>query len=241
MLSLVLFSFCCYAQDNINEIENSIPEGVFKVIQGKIYSKEPTEKTFLILINSNSTQPDFNDAFILFSEKNLPAVSFSEADNYAVIIPKSKAYVLLINKNKCEIAFIGISNNFQTKTKESIASNPKLKDYKQLPEYSGYGLSYNHSTWDAMKVKKTPYHLPYNILHYADKQNPALSRTLPKAGEVEPNETNPKNPCTSGGGGATQCSIDGAFGTGCSVTCSAGYYACCDDNKVVCYCVKNPS
>jgi hypothetical protein len=36
--------------------------------------------------------------------------------------------------------------------------------------------------------------------------------------------------CLSGGPHSTQCSIDGnvaGTGVGCSVTCSAGYYACC--------------
>jgi hypothetical protein len=48
--------------------------------------------------------------------------------------------------------------------------------------------------------------------------------------------------CTSGGPGAISCSC--TIGTtGCTVTCGAGYYACCKDcyivNGPICKCVKN--
>jgi hypothetical protein len=49
--------------------------------------------------------------------------------------------------------------------------------------------------------------------------------------------------CTSGGTGSTECSVTstiGPLGTGCSVGCGVGYYACCDDNTVVCKCLPNP-
>lgn len=49
--------------------------------------------------------------------------------------------------------------------------------------------------------------------------------------------------CSSGGLGSTQCSIgstNGPVGTECSVSCGAGYYACCDDSTVICKCITNP-
>lgn len=235
-----MFSFLCQAQDKINEIENSIPEGVFKVITGKIFSKELPDTSLLLLINSNPAQSNFNSAFILSSENKLLPISTSESDEYTVIIPKTKAYILLINKKQAQISFIGIANNYEIKTKAAIASNSLLKQFT-LQEFLGYGLSYNRSTWDALKIMNSPYHFAYNILHNADLQNPAISRNLSSSSaEVNPNSISPGGSCTSGGTGATQCSIDGAFGTGCSVTCGTGYYACCDDNTVKCYCVKNP-
>jgi hypothetical protein len=48
--------------------------------------------------------------------------------------------------------------------------------------------------------------------------------------------------CTSGGIGATECSVGSGVGTvnvSCSVSCGAGYYACCDDNTTVCKCIGN--
>lgn len=48
--------------------------------------------------------------------------------------------------------------------------------------------------------------------------------------------------CHSGGVGSTSCSAEsGSLGGGgsCSVTCSAGYYACCDDTKNECKCIKS--
>lgn len=48
--------------------------------------------------------------------------------------------------------------------------------------------------------------------------------------------------CTSGGPGATQCSIGSTnpvTGVNCDVTCGNGYYACCDDAVTKCGCVAN--
>ena len=42
--------------------------------------------------------------------------------------------------------------------------------------------------------------------------------------------------CSQGGQGATSCSVE-ALGFSCSVSCSAGYYACCSVNKG-CKCVR---
>ncbi len=41
--------------------------------------------------------------------------------------------------------------------------------------------------------------------------------------------------CTSGGEGATSCSVGGG---GCSVTCGTGWYACCNGNTNNCRCCK---
>ena len=43
------------------------------------------------------------------------------------------------------------------------------------------------------------------------------------------------NYCTSGGEGSTSCS---AGGGGCSVTCTTGWYACCNANNSHCRCCK---
>jgi nitrogen regulatory protein PII-like uncharacterized protein len=51
--------------------------------------------------------------------------------------------------------------------------------------------------------------------------------------------------CHSGGTGATSCSVKPSnisVGTPeCSVTCSSGYHACCDDTRGECKCNPNPS
>ncbi|WP_143065627.1 T9SS type A sorting domain-containing protein [Flavobacterium urocaniciphilum] len=46
--------------------------------------------------------------------------------------------------------------------------------------------------------------------------------------------------CTSGGTGATECSVNSTIGpvsTGCQVSCGTGYYACCNDDTTVCKCI----
>lgn len=47
--------------------------------------------------------------------------------------------------------------------------------------------------------------------------------------------------CTSGGYGATHCAVSSGVGpitNGCEVTCADGYYACCDDGRTICRCIK---
>ncbi len=46
------------------------------------------------------------------------------------------------------------------------------------------------------------------------------------------------NTCSSGGPGATSCSIDDPI-SGCSVSCASGYYACCSAGSNNCYCVEH--
>ena len=45
--------------------------------------------------------------------------------------------------------------------------------------------------------------------------------------------------CSSGGPGATSCSMTNALGSSCSVTCGTGYYACCSTGGPSCSCVNN--
>jgi hypothetical protein len=44
--------------------------------------------------------------------------------------------------------------------------------------------------------------------------------------------------CSSGGRGATSCSVTNN-GSSCSVSCSSGYYACCSQGGPNCYCYPN--
>ncbi|MDR0700698.1 MAG: hypothetical protein LBG28_15990 [Tannerella sp.] len=48
--------------------------------------------------------------------------------------------------------------------------------------------------------------------------------------------------CSSGGPGSTSCSTSAEFSgvaTGCSVTCSSAYYACCNAYQNKCQCRSN--
>jgi len=48
--------------------------------------------------------------------------------------------------------------------------------------------------------------------------------------------------CSSGGPGSTSCSVEvgaGGGSTGCNVSCSSGYYACCNSYVNKCQCRKD--
>jgi hypothetical protein len=92
--------------------------------------------------------------------------------------------------------------------------------------YYGYGLQHTHGPY----VLALPTH---DISTFYEAIS--LDGSAPDAGETVT--------CHSGGQGATGCSVTSAVitgGSGCSVKCGAGYYACCDDTKNECPCIKYP-
>lgn len=96
--------------------------------------------------------------------------------------------------------------------------------------FNGYGLS--HRIGDFSIGKNINPEFIYNAIF-----NKALGGDLFDGGSVSIT-------CHSGGPGATSCSVKASsisVGTAeCSVSCSAGFYACCDDTKGECRCVANP-
>lgn len=93
-------------------------------------------------------------------------------------------------------------------------------------QYYGYGLSKRNGSY----TLNMPLPATGNIFD-------VVIRPMSVSGAPTTN----KITCHSGGPGSTSCSAEaGTLGGGgsCSVTCSTGYYACCDDTKNECKCVK---
>jgi hypothetical protein len=130
----------------------------------------------------------------------------------------------LILKNENEIYFIGLQ-----KGSKIIDEFNKLTKFNIKTEnrFFGYGLSFNNGSWDLGKLKIDANSKASNLL------SGRIAWDVPSDGNG--------NGCTSGGEGASSCSIsDPNFigGTACSVTCEQGYYACCKTSTTTCTCVK---
>lgn len=116
--------------------------------------------------------------------------------------------------------------------KETYASLPALVRSSIGKEISGYGLGYNKGKWPGLHENISLDNSVHNIRH--------LSQNTIDGGDGG------GSTCTSGGVGSTSCSITGCFNAGCSVSCGAGYYACCYCDDVLpdlgpsCNCKENP-
>jgi hypothetical protein len=127
------------------------------------------------------------------------------------------------------LAFIG-DDGTKMAFKFSDRAVPSTLSKQVFDEYSVFGIArYGEKTpLDNDKISNL------KQLGVCSKALPAASFGLGAGGE-RPLAICGGGDCTSGGDGSTQCSV-----TGCSVTCSAGYYACCNSNTVNCKCCQNP-
>lgn len=239
VVSLSFLVTTCRSQDLTVDIKNSLGEGVYKNFTCKIYSKILSNNSLFIMCNTGGAS-NYSNSFVIETKTAIQYPNSNEEDEYAVIMPNSKKYVILYNKTKYTISIIGVMDGNYASAKASIRANGKLDAIGFKEEFYGYGMSFLIGSWDVGKIKQTQYKYWQNILDYADIDNPGFANRVPQPGKSESNLVpNAGNSCTSGGTGSSSCSLEGPLNS-CSVTCTTGYYACCDDNRMKCYCVPNP-
>jgi hypothetical protein len=237
LISLSFLVTVCRSQDLTLEIKNSLGEGVYKSFTCKLYSKILSSNSLFIMCNTGGAN-NYSNSFVIETKTLIQYPNVNEEDDYSVIIPNSKKYAILYNKTKSSISIIGVMDGNYASAKTSIRANAKLDAISFKEEFYGYGMSFLIGSWDIGKIKQTPYKFWQNILDYSDINNPSFASRLPQPGDTE-SVAPGGGPCTSGGIGSSACSTEGPLNN-CSVTCIAGYYACCDDNRMKCYCVPNP-
>ncbi len=239
IVSLQLLVTACRSQDLTADIKNSLGEGIYKEFTCKLYSKILNNNSLFIMCNTKGAD-NYSCSFVIETKSAIPYPNVDENDAYSVVIPNSKKYVILYNKTQSYISIIGVMDGNYSFAKENILANSKLNSLRFKEEFYGYGMSFLTGSWDVAKIKQTQYKFWYNMLDYADSNNPGFASHLPQPGGTETNiAPGGGSPCTSGGIGSSGCSTEGTLNA-CSVTCNAGYYACCDDNRMKCYCVPNP-
>lgn len=233
---MLCFGFvACNAQDISTALRNALGGNRYLEAKGKISVKKSSNNTVLLLFRSDGTnETDFDKAFVIFSETPITKFTISENDAFEIMIPSSRKYMAIYNSTKNKIFFIGTSDS---KVEiDQIKAKNELSNYIANTDYLGYGFSYMKGKWSESRINESKYLTPFYTLDYANEQDTNLRLALPPDDDGGANDC---TKCSSGGAGSSQCSIDEWPGVGCSVTCNAGYYACCNSKTVKCYCCKN--
>lgn len=234
IISLIFHN--CTAQNLSKALGNALGGNKYLEAKGKMYMRSSSNNTALLLFRSEGIgEISFDKAFTIFSETAISKFNINEDDVYEIKIPTSRKYMAIYNLSKGEIFFIGTSDSKSDIDKIKI--NQELSKYITNKDYLGYGFSYMKGNWSTTRIKESKYLTPFYTLDYADEQNTQLRVALPPDdGDGGGNDC---SSCTSGGVGSSQCSIDEWSNVACSVTCNAGYYACCNSKVTKCYCCKN--
>ncbi|MCB0716618.1 MAG: hypothetical protein KDC06_11475, partial [Chitinophagaceae bacterium] len=178
----------------------------------------------------------FDKSFIIFSETAIPKLTFNEEDNFEIKIPASKKYAVIYDKTINKIYFVGTSD--AVNDINAVKAKTELKPAISNDDYLGYGFSYLNNSWSVDRIKESKYLTPFYTLDYANTQNTQLRLLLP-TNDYGGSGLCDQGNCTSGGNGSSSCSITEApFHQSCTVTCNAGFYACCNSSSVRCYCCK---
>ena len=227
LLITLISQSSCTAQNLSKAIENSFGERLYVKFECKLYVKQATEKSVLIVCKTKGVEVDYFDkAFVIFSETGISTLSLNPDDNYEIQIPDNKKFAIIYNISKNKIHFIGTSDkaNDIAVLKKSASISQAITNEDCL----GYGMSYMINKWDAIKIKQSSYKNPFNVLDYSNMNNPDLAKSFADPNLVDDGGVSCKEgACTSGGAGSSSCSINGWPGTSCSVTCNTGLCACC--------------
>ena len=220
----------CVAQNLSKSIENSLNEKLYLKVSGNLYVKQSSANSLLILCKTSGTTNGFDKAFVLFSETTIPKLDLNLNDEYEIQIPDSKKFAVLYNVTKNKIHFIGTSDKLNDIN--NIKKNSSISGAVSNMDYLSYGFSYLTGSWSIPRIKASTYKQPFNTLDYSKTINPTITPM------VDDPVSCAQNICTSGGAGSSSCSITEPFNLGCTVTCNAGYYACCVSSTTRCYCCK---
>ncbi|RYF89045.1 MAG: hypothetical protein EOO03_06960 [Chitinophagaceae bacterium] len=240
-LVLTLFQ-SCIAQKLSQSIENAMGEKLYAKFSGRCFVKTPSSNSFLLLVNTNNSSDSYDKAIIVFSEGNQTKPSIDEQGIYEFFIPQHKRYIIVYNQKNDKIFIAGLTDQAAKESIDRFKSNATIKSALTNQDVLGYGLSYMSNTiWNMAKIKESQYKSPFNTLDYANMTNPQAATALPPPDEENLGDVScAQGTCTSGGAGSSSCAIaEAPFGQECSVTCNAGYYACCVSSSVRCYCCKS--
>lgn len=238
-ISILLIFQSCTKQTTREAVEKAINEKMYASFSGKVNIKETFENSYLILINTTNSTDSYDKAIVVTSETPLIKPNISASDTYTFFIPENKRYIVIYNHNTTKISIIGLNDNLALQSISKFKSNSDILPSIENSETLGYGLSYLRGLWNMRKTEDSKYKNPFNILGCADMLKPDAPNNLPPIEDEENAKLCELGTCTSGGAGSTSCSIsEPAPAMGCTVSCSAGYYACCRSSDVRCFCCK---
>ncbi len=230
--------FCCslLLMNSCNKA--SIPEASYQIIDRNSdiadalfasgdFILSTTENNEIVIINiSKPDAQEVNKIWVAAFEDNINKQSYNRKLFDATLeVASDKRYLIIKNQN--EQYFIALDEvENREKAKNITIASPN----NTLSAAFCFGITYQWGHYDFKELLKDKTISAFESIRAANiKSNHTTDQSKNGAGEK----------CSSGGAGSTQCSIDGAFETGgCSITCTAGYYACCKSSSITCNCVK---
>lgn len=222
---LVLFAMVisCSDNDSSSSKENGKNIEEKSLLSDKIFNRLDYDKDFMTIQGEFQVwQTKENEIVFLNKEgnnRNLLILQGAEKQsllkdgNFEIVYLKHS--ILVNNLDTGSITYLKVPKN------EEIAITNKFKDNITIDaQIDGFGLILAYIDY------KNDAKLSLDILKKQNSLTIYLSSIF-----------NNRSGCANGGQGSTSCSIAPEGGGGCSVSCGAGYYACCNFN---CYCVPNP-
>lgn len=237
LLSLIFIIAGCNKQAEFaatnKTLQSAIQQDIGEELKGNIYVKVTGNNEVLILQSGH--HPDTIDQITLLAADKKTKLDIEEGDlGYSTLFYyKDKRGIVLHTGSENRIYFLGLAEAASSKKVELIKTNRGLNGEIQA-SLLGYGLSVLKGKWDTKTLIGADKKYALNLLTLADLRG----KTTPAARQAATMD-DPPFTCTSGGPNSTSCSITEVMGIACSVTCSEGYYSCCNSNTTRCICVRN--
>ena len=230
---LLAFSLSTIAQSGL-EITNLISETIKYNSCEKVYLKRVNANSILLFFQSKTDDVKyFKRSILIESKEDLTSVIFPLGASFDVVIPQSQKFIAFCSKNGEQSFLFGLYD-----AHESLhAINAKLTGKKPTIIF-GYGISYMQNIWDKDNAMKSKKDKAIAVLIDANTNISETDKQSLQASLAAPGGTT----CNSGGVGSSSCSVEQGFPTTqvCSVSCNAGYYACCNTTSFTCTCKANP-
>lgn len=220
--SIVLSAMVIGCSDNVSssDKENKNFENA-NLLGNKVITKLAHDKDFRTIQGEFEVWQTKDNEIVLLgkddTERNLVILQGADKKtnlkdgNYEIIYLKHS--VLLNNLDNGTLSYLRVPKPQEAAITEKVAQ----QDLDIQTRIDGFGLILAY-----LDYKNNP-ELAVNKLKQQESLTQYLSSVMGDGGN-----------CGSGGPGATSCSVAPEGGGGCSVSCGAGYYACCNFN---CYCV----
>jgi hypothetical protein len=230
-----VFLLSCNKDKNFQVLSRELKETV-QHVQGEISGgnsllKVTANNELMILQATNPKKPKEIDKIIIVAfEKNASIPIHDKNLEYTdLVFFSDKRSIALHSKVDNKIYLLGLDESESQHKIDLLKSNKNTKNALKEP-LLGYGISVLTGSWNLDKLMNNKYHSAFNQLDYSSN----IYSIVPPDDGGSGGSVN----CTSGGPGASECSIGEWPSISCSVTCKSGYYACCDSKTTKCFCVK---
>lgn len=204
----------CSTTDYFNDpvdLESIALENNWEFVKASTFTKEFKDGAHLILYSSDESS-NFRKGIIMYSDESLNFPKITSNLEIALFDDG----IIFLNRTGEIFSFL-----VEGKSSTNLSEIFNRRIYQNF----GYGLSRIHGNWKINDDSEKD--MVHAFLH---------NNNLDK--NIQYYSSRVEEECTSGGPGATDCSIDEPFG-GCSVSCAEGYYACCKSSTTQCICVPN--